>query len=208
MNDKKIVVIDYGMGNLGSVQNMLKHLGFSCVLSGKKEDILNADFLILPGVGKFDQAMINIKSFNLEDAIKNRVLDDAIPTLGICLGMQIMCKKSEEGLESGLHLVDYEVKKFSKENNRLRIPHIGWNYIKFQENNKLFTRLPKESRFYFVHSYYVQDSESSLKICTTEYGINFVSGFAKGNLFGVQFHPEKSHKFGKQLFLNFLNFYG
>ena len=207
MNEKKIAIIDYGMGNLGSISNMLKHLGYQSLITSDIAEIKSSDFLILPGVGKFDRAMKNIRDLDLEEALKRKVKEDKIPILGICLGMQIMCKSSEEGIESGLGLIDYEVKKFNFENSDLKVPHMGWNYVQMDEDNILHKNLPENTRFYFVHSYYVEENKPAFKIFTTHYGLDFVSGFASKNLFGVQFHPEKSHKYGKALFTNFLNYY-
>jgi len=207
MKDYKITIVDYGMGNLGSISNMLRHLGHKSNTTSDKNEIFSSDFLILPGVGKFDRAINNIRDLDLEEVLKRRVKEDKIPILGICLGMQIMCKSSEEGIQSGLGLIDCEVKKFNFENSDLKVPHMGWNYVQKDEDNILHKNLPENTRFYFVHSYYVEENKPALKIFTTHYGLDFVSGFASENLFGVQFHPEKSHKYGKALFKNFLNYY-
>ncbi len=196
------------MGNLGSIRNMLSYLGFESKISNRIEDINEADFLVLPGVGKFDSAMKNIKNLKLDDILKENVLEKKTPILGICLGMQIMCLSSEEGNQKGLGFIDYEVKKFkfSKESN-LKVPHMGWNYLSKTSDGILLKKLVENPRFYFVHSYYVEDSELPFKSSLSEYGRNFVSSFEKNNIFGVQFHPEKSHKFGKELFKNFLNYH-
>lgn len=196
------------MGNLGSIKNMLSFLGYNSIISDQKKDIDNSDFLILPGVGKFDHAMENINKLNLEEVIKKNVLDKKIPILGICLGMQLMCLKSEEGTKNGLSLIDYEVKKFKfDEKNNLKVPHMGWNFLKNTSDSTLFKGINGNLRYYFVHSYFVEDSNNPFKSSLTEYGINFVSSFEKNNLFGVQFHPEKSHRYGKELFKNFLTYY-
>ena len=196
------------MGNLGSIKNMLSFLGYDSIISDQKKDIDNSDFLILPGVGKFDFAMENINKLNLEEVIKKNVLDKKIPILGICLGMQLMCLRSEEGTKNGLSLIDYEVKKFKfDEKNNLKVPHMGWNFLKKTSDSTLFEGINGNLRYYFVHSYFVEDSNNPFKSSLTEYGINFVSSFEKNNLFGVQFHPEKSHRFGKELFKNFLTYY-
>ncbi len=208
MKNKKITIVDYRMGNLGSIRNMLSYLGFESKISNRIEDINEADFLVLPGVGKFDSAMKNIKNLKLDDILKENVLEKKTPILGICLGMQIMCLSSEEGNQKGLGFIDYEVKKFkfSKESN-LKVPHMGWNYLSKTSDGILLKKLVENPRFYFVHSYYVEDSELPFKSSLSEYGRNFVSSFEKNNIFGVQFHPEKSHKFGKELFKNFLNYH-
>tara|TARA_S200000501_G_C20571975_1_gene633341 strand:+ start:130 stop:768 length:639 start_codon:yes stop_codon:yes gene_type:complete len=208
LKNKKITIVDYRMGNLGSIRNMLSYLGFESKISNRIEDINEADFLVLPGVGKFDSAMKNIKNLKLDDILKENVLEKKTPILGICLGMQIMCLSSEEGNQKGLGFIDYEVKKFkfSKESN-LKVPHMGWNYLSKTSDGILLKKLVENPRFYFVHSYYVEDSELPFKSSLSEYGRNFVSSFEKNNIFGVQFHPEKSHKFGKELFKNFLNYH-
>ena len=208
MTQKKITIINYGMGNLGSIKNMLSFLGHDSIISNKKKDIDNSDFLILPGIGKFDHAIDNIDKLNLEEVIKKNVLDKKIPILGICLGMQLMCLRSEEGTKKGLSLIDYDVKKFKFEKkNNLKVPHMGWNFLKKTSDSTLFKGINGNLRYYFVHSYFVEDSNNPFKSSLTEYGINFVSSFEKNNLFGVQFHPEKSHRFGKELFKNFLTYY-
>ena len=209
MNSKKVAILDYGMGNLGSVFNMLKYLGFESIVSNKLSDLNKGTHLILPGVGHFDKAIRNIKRNGYDEFIMRKALDEQRPILGICLGMQLMCKNSEEGSESGLNLFDYEVKKFSfPEDTTLKIPHMGWNFIRRDEESVLFKNLDNKSRFYFVHSFYVHDNNLPYKTSSTSYGIEFISSFNKDNIYGVQFHPEKSHKFGKKLFTNFLNFDG
>ncbi len=208
MKKNKITIINYGMGNIGSIKNMINYLGHEATISNKKQDINDSDFLILPGVGKFDHAMKNIFELNLIDVVRENALERKIPILGICLGMQLMCLESEEGKKEGLSLIDYKVKKFNfSDQTDLKIPHMGWNFLNENPNNLLFKNISGKLRFYFVHSYYVEDIGLSYKSSTTSYGLDFVSSFEKNNLFGVQFHPEKSHRFGKELFKNFLNFY-
>ena len=174
------------MGNLGSIKNMLSFLGYNSIISDQKKDIDNSDFLILPGVGKFDHAMENIKKLNLEEVIKKNVLDKKIPILGICLGMQLMCLKSEEGTKNGLSLIDYEVKKFKfDEKNNLKVPHMGWNFLKNTSHSTLFKGINGNLRYYFVHSYFVEDSNNPFKSSLTEYGINFVSSFDDLNILRI-----------------------
>lgn len=197
-----ITIIDYGMGNLGSIANMIKYLGYESEVTSDITKIESAEKLILPGVGHFDKAMKNINSLGLYDVIINKSLNTQM--LGICLGMQIMCNSSEEGKEKGLGLIDAEVIKFNFiENHKLKIPHMGWNLIKVIKDDKLFEEMKSEPRFYFVHSYYVQCKNNEDVLTTSNYGINFHSAFARNNIYGVQFHPEKSHKFGMKIFDNF-----
>lgn len=204
--DQKIVIIDYGMGNIGSIVNMFKYLGIAALVSSDKEIISSADKLILPGVGNFDKAVENINSLNLYDTIKEMALVKKVPFLGICLGMQLMCKESEEGKLAGLSLVDAVVKKFnfSKDSN-MKVPHMGWDYIDIQKDSTIINDLDNRSKFYFVHSYFVSCQDVSDVLTYTTYGNEFVSSFEKDNIIGVQFHPEKSHKYGISLFKNFIN---
>ena len=203
---QKIVIIDYGMGNIGSIINMFKYLGVDALVSSDKQIISSADKLILPGVGNFDKAVENINSLNLDDTIKEMALVKKVPFLGICLGMQLMCKGSEEGNLAGLSLVDAVVKKFnfSKESN-MKVPHMGWDYIDIQKQSTILNDLDNRSKFYFVHSYFVSCENINDVLTYSTYGEEFVSSFEKDNLIGVQFHPEKSHKFGISLFKNFIN---
>jgi len=205
-NGQKIVIINYGMGNIGSIVNMFKYLGNDALVSSNKEVISSADKLILPGVGNFDRAIENINSLNLDDTIKEMALVKKVPFLGICLGMQLMCKESEEGELAGLSLVDAVVKKFnfSKEIN-LKVPHMGWDYIDIQKQSTILNDLDNSSKFYFVHSYFVSCENINDVLTYTTYGKEFVSSFEKDNIIGVQFHPEKSHKYGISLFKNYIN---
>lgn len=204
--NKNIVVIDYGMGNLGSIANMLKYLGASAVISADKSVIEQADKLILPGVGHFDRAMQNIHQLDLFDLIQFKASDQKTPIMGICLGMQLMCNSSEEGEDKGLGLVDAEVKKFNFDKaQNLKVPHMGWNKVELAKPDSLITNgLTDEARFYFVHSYYVTCNHESDVLTKSWYGHSFVSSFEKKNIVGVQFHPEKSHKYGITLFRNFI----
>jgi glutamine amidotransferase len=207
-SSQRIVIIDYGMGNVGSIQNMLTYLGARAVISSDHQVIKSADKLILPGVGHFDRAMDNISNNLLLELLNKMALVEKVPFLGICLGMQLMCKSSEEGNSKGLGLVDAEVKKFKfPDNCELKIPHMGWNYINPQKKSNLLIGLEEKSRFYFVHSYFVDCANTDDKLTITHYGQDFVSGFEHDNLIGVQFHPEKSHRFGIALFKNFLGSY-
>jgi len=200
-----IVIADYNMGNLGSVANMIKKLGFTSEITSDISRIQSAEKIILPGVGHFDKAMWNIRDLGLYDVIKDKVLNEKTPLLGICLGMQLLCNKSEEGEESGLGLINAEVKKFSfARDQKLKIPHMGWNQIDKQKENPLLLNMYENPRFYFVHSYHVVCNEINDILTTTNYGYDFHSSFAHSNIIGVQFHPEKSHKFGMLLLKNFI----
>lgn len=198
------VVIDYGLGNVGSILNILHLIGERAFISRRIDDILNADRLILPGVGSFDEGMKNLKEYGLDKAIIEAA-SKGIPILGICLGMQLLGLKSEEGNENGLGLIPFESKKFCFADNSLKIPHMGWDLITVEENNDLTINLSKqEQRFYFVHSYYAVCKDNKYSIMTCEYGVTFSAGVRNKNVYGVQFHPEKSHSFGIKLFENFV----
>ena len=196
-----ITIIDYGLGNIESIANMLKKIGQKSIISQNNEDILEAKKLILPGVGSFDTGMNNLKKRGFIEILNKRVLKDKIPILGICLGMQLMSKSSEEGLEKGFGWINAETKKFNYKS--LKIPHMGWNSINIQKQSSLFNNHNQKRRFYFVHSYYVECNVKEDILTTTEYGQSFTSMFEKGNIYGAQFHPEKSHAFGMEIFNKF-----
>ena len=196
-----IVIVDYGVGNLGSIQNMIKKIGYKALISSNKEDIKNATKLILPGVGSFDIAMDNLKKLDLIEVLNEKVLNQKTPILGICLGMQLLTKGSEEGKSKGLGYIDAYASKFNEA--QLIVPHMGWNIIDIKKENDLFD-ITKENRFYFVHSFAVSCNNKDDILTTTPYGIDFVSSFSKNNILGAQFHPEKSHKFGMKFFETFL----
>ena len=200
-----IVIIDYGMGNLGSISNMIKKIGFKSQISSDPNIIKNATKIILPGVGTFDNGIKNIRDYGLLDILNQKVLVEKIPILGICLGMQLMTCSSDEGVESGLGWIEAYTKKFF--DNDLKTPHMGWNVISHHKQSKLFDELETEKRFYFVHSYYVDAGHNADVLSVTSYGHDFVSSFEKDNIVGVQFHPEKSHVFGMKLLKNFVERY-
>lgn len=205
--NSKIVIIDYGMGNLGSISNMLKFIGYSAAITSDFKIIEKAEKIILPGVGRFDRAMKNIYDLNLADVIKEKALIDKVPFLGICLGMQLMCRHSQEGNQNGLGLISGDVKGFNLD-KLFKVPHMGWNSIEPNSNIKILENLDSTSRFYFVHSYYVKTDNESNVLTYTNYGYKFASGITNNeNIFGVQFHPEKSHKYGVTLFKNFIEKY-
>lgn len=200
-----ITIIDYGAGNIKSIKNMLKKIGVNSTISNDFDIISTADKLILPGVGHFGHGMRNLNETGLVELLKTRVLVDKVPLLGICLGAQLLANASEEAEEIGLGLVDMEVKRFDEKilQEGLKIPHMGWNEIDFKKDSILAKDLPTESRFYFVHSFHMQPKRVEDVLASTNYGYDFTAAVQKDNIFGVQFHPEKSHKFGMQLLKNF-----
>lgn len=202
-----VVIIDYNVGNVKSIQNMLKRIGVAAILSSNPEEILKAEKLILPGVGHFDYGMQMLHQSNLIEILNQKVLIKKSPILGICLGAQLLGNKSEEGKEKGLGWVDMEVVKFdkSKMDKALKIPHMSWNEVEVKKASILFPDKSSVERFYFVHSYHMQPNNYHDVLTTTNYGYDFVSAVEKDNIFGVQFHPEKSHKFGMNLLKNFVN---
>jgi glutamine amidotransferase len=199
-----IVIIDYGIGNLASVLNMFKKIGIKDVcISSDISIIEKADKLLLPGVGSFDAGMNNLEKSELIPVLNKKVLIEKTPILGICLGMQLLTQKSEEGLKQGLGWIDGETVKFNFNNNaHLKIPHMGWNYVNVKKENPLID-INEKKRFYFVHSYYVKCKEEQ-SIGTTYYGFDFTCMINKENIFGAQFHPEKSLRFGMKFLENFV----
>lgn len=197
-------IIDYGLGNLASIQNMLKKIDIESIITSNRDDIIQCTHLILPGVGSFDVGMSNIRERKLDIAIHEAVVNKGIPILGICLGMQLLGMGSEEGLEKGLSLIDMQFLKFNfdKESN-LKVPHMGWNTISLvsEVGRSLFDY--ENPRFYFVHSYYCVCKNSENVMLMSNYGFDFVSGVQSNNVYGVQFHPEKSHKFGMDFLSKF-----
>jgi glutamine amidotransferase len=201
-----VVIIDYGIGNVGSIYNMLKKIGTSAVVSSDRKVIEEASHIILPGVGLFDVAVNSLAKLNLLPILNEMVLDKKIPILGICLGMQLFTKSSEEGGKNGLAWLDAKTIKFDgmAGSESLKVPHMGWNVVNVKKKSKLFPIENREYQFYFLHSYYVKCSEAADVLTETYYGNTFVSAFEKDNIVGVQFHPEKSHKFGLEFFSNFI----
>jgi glutamine amidotransferase len=192
-----IVVIDYDMGNVGSVINMLKRIGVEAKLSQTPDDLLLASKLILPGVGAFDVAMDNLERLGYLAPLNYCVLEQKCPILGICLGMQLFTKGSEEGNRQGLNWLDAQTVRFHFKNYKmpLKVPHMGWNTIEPQQNSNFFLG-HEEMRYYFVHSYHVVCNNPKNIIATTQYGYQFTSAVIENNIVGTQFHPEKSHRFG------------
>jgi glutamine amidotransferase len=203
-----ITIINYHMGNLGSITNMLKRIGAMSTITSDPAEIEVAEKFILPGVGHFDKAMHNLTHLGLVDVLRKKVLEDKVPVLGICLGMQLLCKNSEEGSRDGLGFVDAYVKRFYfTDEIGLKIPQMGWNLIKPEKASPLLENNGKDSRFYFVHSYHVVCNNPQDVLTSTYHGYRFTSSFERDNIIGVQFHPEKSHRFGMQLLKNFVENY-
>jgi imidazole glycerol-phosphate synthase subunit HisH len=200
-----IIIVDYGMGNLGSVLNMIKKVGSRAVISSEPAEISKAEKLILPGVGAFDNGILNLKKMGLLDILNEKVLDRKTPILGICLGAQLLTRKSEEGTLPGLGWIDAECVRFRSVDNtkHLKIPHMGWNEIVIQRNSSLLNGFEEEPRFYFVHSYFLKCNNVGDIIATATHGIEFAAAVNKDNIWGTQFHPEKSHKFGQRVVKNF-----
>ncbi|MEL7655368.1 MAG: imidazole glycerol phosphate synthase subunit HisH [Bacillota bacterium] len=199
-----IAVIDYGMGNVGSIINMLRKIGVDSILTDDEKMINEADKLILPGVGAFDKGMQNLNDRRLSDVIKKNAIQLGKPLLGICLGMQLLGRKSEEGNLAGLDLIPFDNKRFSfNADNPLKIPHMGWDLIIPAREDPLLEGLDQRQRYYFVHSYHaVCDSRKNI-LMECDYGYTFTAAVQSSNIYGVQFHPEKSHKYGMALLENF-----
>lgn len=201
-----IGIVNYGMGNLGSIHNMIKKLGYDSKIIDNPDEIEGIDKLILPGVGHFGMAMDKLTSKGWIKPLNEFAILQKKPIMGICLGMQLMTKHSEEGDVDGLGWVDAEVFRFNFLNKDLKIPHMGWNEVHVDASSQLFEDFDffEEPRFYHVHSYFVKLKDQKMEIAKTFYGFDFTSAFQKDNIYGVQFHPEKSHKFGLKLFSNFI----
>ena len=200
-----ITIINYGAGNLASIQNMLRFLNVDCEITGDPQTISRAKKLILPGVGAFDHGMQRLHELNLIEVLNQKVLGEKIPILGICLGVQLFTKRSDEGTLPGLGWIDAETVHFNQsslaENDR--VPHMGWRDVEINHASKLAKELPTNSRFYFVHSYHLRCNSPKDVLFSARYGYSFPSGVEKENIYGVQFHPEKSHRFGKKLLANY-----
>jgi glutamine amidotransferase len=198
-----IGVIDYGVGNAGSIVNMLDFLGADASIARNSEDISKASHLILPGVGSFDAAMNRIRASNMIPVLEEMVFKKQIPILGICLGMQLFGRSSQEGSEKGLGWLDADTVKLNPGPELLKIPHIGWSDVFPRENAGLF-QIKELSRFYFVHSYHIKCDDKNIIAAECKYGDIFTCAVQKDNIYGVQFHPEKSHKFGMEVFRRFI----
>ncbi len=198
-----IAILDYGLGNLGSISNMLKVIGEKSKITSDKNIIKTADGIILPGVGAFDAGMSRLDETGLTEIIKAEA-QDGVPILGICLGMQLLGRCSEEGSLSGLSLIPFECKRFRFNDNALKIPHMGWDTVDFKKQHPILQGLAGQQRYYFVHSYHAVCDESADVLMTCDYGYEFAAAVVKDNVIGMQFHPEKSHDFGLAIFSNFV----
>ena len=199
-NELKICIVDYGIGNIKAFKNIYDKLNINVEIASKKEQFVNATHLILPGVGTFDWAMSKLNESGLRETLDGLVLEKKIPILGICVGMQIMASQSEEGVLSGLNWIEGKVLKLDKD---IILPHMGWNNVKLSNKSDLFNNI-ENFEFYFLHSYYYKTEDDKHILSISEYGNPFTSAIYKENIFGTQFHPEKSHKNGIKILENFL----
>lgn len=201
-----ITIVDYGTGNVGSVFNMLRHLGFDATITAEHEMLRHADRIILSGVGAFDAAVEQLRSRDLVDVLTRRVIGAGVPLLGICLGMQLLTERSDEGTLPGLGWLPAETIRLTSPDpmRRLRIPHMGWNEITVCRDSPLVNGLSGDARFYFVHSFHVMCRERSDVVATTSYGGTLCAVVQHDNICGTQFHPEKSHRFGMTVLRNFV----
>ncbi len=201
-----IVIVNYGMGNLRSVDNKLRRLGVDCLVSADPAVLRRADALVLPGVGHYGRAMERLHRLDLVDLLSERVLNDQIPVLGICLGMQLLMESSEEGDVAGLGWIGGSTIRFRLANRPgLKVPHIGWNSVEAVRAHPLLAGLQPDDPMYFVHSYHVSLTDPADALQRTHYGYEFVSAVQKGHIAGFQYHPEKSQDAGMQLFRNFIH---
>jgi glutamine amidotransferase len=200
-----ISIVDIGLCNVGSVRNMLRRIGVLAEIVDSPGGLAAGNAIILPGVGHFSEAMKRMRQTGFDEAVSEAALDQAKPILGICLGMQLLAETSEEGQSEGLGLLPATFVKFdpAEMEERLPVPHMGWNTVDVQKAHPLFDQMAESARFYFVHSYYAITKDPDINLTKTRYGVDFVSAYAKDHIMGVQFHPEKSHKFGMKLLQNF-----
>jgi len=201
-----VVVVNAGIGNLGAIPNMLKRLGTTARITADAGEIAAAGRIILPGVGAFDAAMQSLADLGLVEVLNHKALDECVPILGVCLGMELLGAGSEEGRLPGLGWIEGRAIRFRSNDGGpvVRIPHMGWNYVRPTANGGLFAELGTSPRFYFAHSYHFVSEDEADVAGVTRYGYPFVSAVHRGNISGIQFHPEKSHRFGLQVFRNFL----
>ena len=203
--DLMIAIIDYQMGNLGAILNMLKKIGADAIVTRKVQEIEKAEKLIFPGVGAFDNGVTNLQTSGILPALREKVLIQKIPVLGICLGMQLLTERSEEGILPGLGWIEAKTIRFRihQKASNLKVPHMGWNTLILKRESTLFKDFDEDGKFYFIHSYHILCNNHEDVLAETHHGYDFVSAVQKGNIFGVQFHPEKSHKYGMRILRNF-----
>lgn len=201
-----ITIIDYGTSNLGSMQNMLRKVGAASKIASSPQDLANATRIILPGVGSFDSGMRKLVQSGMVPMLNEKVLVERVPTLGVCLGMQLMTQGSEEGELSGLGWIEARARRFDQTSNpEIKVPHMGWNEVTAVKPSGLVKHFPVGARFYFAHSFHVMCHKSEDVLMTSVYGsATFTAAFQRGNLVGAQFHPEKSHSYGMALLRNFV----
>ena len=200
-----ITIIDYGVGNIFAFQNVYKRLDIPTKIAKTYEDLSDAKKLILPGVGSFDYALGQLNASGMREKLDELVLEKKVPVIGICVGMQMMGNKSDEGKLEGLKWIDSEILKFDESliQQRTKLPHMGWNDVAPVKNHPLFIGLEKEAIFYFLHSFYFKCNNPEHCVAVSDYGLSFSSAVNKDNIYGIQFHPEKSHQYGEKLLHNF-----
>ncbi len=200
-----ITLIDYGVGNIFAFQNVYKRLDIPTKIAKTQKDLIGAEKLILPGVGSFDYAMAQLNASGMRDKLDELVLVEKIPVIGICVGMQMMGNRSDEGSLEGLKWIDAAILKFDERliQQRTKLPHMGWNDVSPVKEHPLFVGLEQDAIFYFLHSFYFQCENPLDRIAVSEYGLSFSSAVNKDNIYGIQFHPEKSHLYGEKLLHNF-----
>jgi glutamine amidotransferase len=200
-----ITIIDYGVGNIFAFQNVYKRLNIPTKIAKTADDLKEVEKLILPGVGAFDYAMSQLNASGMRERLDDLVLNQKVPIIGICVGMQMMGNKSDEGNLEGLKWINANIRKFDEAtiHQRTKLPHMGWNDVTPKSNHSLFEGLEQDAIFYFLHSFYFECNNVEDSIATSDYGINFTSAAHHGNVYGIQFHPEKSHNYGEQLLYNF-----
>jgi imidazole glycerol-phosphate synthase subunit HisH len=203
----RVGIVNYGMGNLGSVRRALEDLGADVFIADHPWALFEANRVILPGVGAFSEGMNRLQQNGWIEPLRRLVLEECRPMLGICLGMQLLASSGEEGGAcAGLGFIGGRVSRLDTMGCSLRIPHVGWNELAFQEGETLFAHIPQQSDFYFVHSYAVTPADKASAIAHAEYGIKVVAAVRDRHIFGTQFHPEKSSRAGRQVLRNFLNY--
>lgn len=205
-----ITIVDYNTGNLNSIANMIRKAGGDAQISSDVEVVKRATKLILPGVGHYDYGMKNLRANGMAECITERVMVDKVPILGICLGVQLFMNGSEEGKEPGLGWIDGEAVAFdrSRLSKELKVPHMGWSEVRYNTTSRLFQGFTETPRFYFVHSYHLRCHHAEDELAYCRHGYEFTAGVERNNIVGVQFHPEKSHRFGLQIMKNFIEHYG